>query len=192
MTEPDKTPIHPHVALALAHARPVDRPLWEGLFALDRRLGETGARATQPLLIQIRLAWWRDRFAEPASAWPRGEPLLAMLAGWDAERAALVALVDAWEGDLLGEGAAGALETARIGALVALGRLAGCDAGHAIAQAAREWLDPAAARGAAPRLPRAMRPLAVRRALALREAGGRKGGRLGDIGLLLRLALFGR
>ena len=49
------------------------------------------------MLAQIRLAWWREMFGRPASDWPAGEPLLAQLAAWDAERAGLAALADGWE-----------------------------------------------------------------------------------------------
>ena len=43
-------------------------------------------------MIQLRLAWWRDRLREPAADRPLGEPLLAILNAWDSETAALIAL----------------------------------------------------------------------------------------------------
>ncbi len=108
-------------------------------------------------MIQLRLAWWRDRLAEPASAWPRGEPLLALLSAWDAERSALVALVDGWEAQGVGEDGGGALDQARAGAILALTRLSGLPETPAMRDAATAW----AAGRIMPRtrLPRALRPL---------------------------------
>ncbi|MBC2650779.1 hypothetical protein [Novosphingobium aerophilum] len=58
--------------------------------------------AREPMLAQIRLAWWRDRLGEEPSLWPQGEPLLARLRSWGDTARDLVALVDGWEA-LLGE-----------------------------------------------------------------------------------------
>jgi phytoene synthase len=60
------------------------------------------AGTREPVLAQLRLAWWRDRLAEPAENWPRGEPLLAALTCWQGRHGALAGLVDGWEA-LLGE-----------------------------------------------------------------------------------------
>ncbi len=75
----------------------------EDLFALDRRLADASRQASEPIIAQMKLAWWRDRFAQPHADWPKGEPLLARLAVWDADVARLGALVDGWEA-LLAEG----------------------------------------------------------------------------------------
>jgi phytoene synthase len=64
-------------------------------------------------MIQLRLAWWRDRMAQEAALWPRGEPLLAGLQVWDAERPALGALVDGYEARHVGEDGGAELAQAR-------------------------------------------------------------------------------
>ena len=119
-------------------------------------------------MIQLRLAWWRDRLGEPADTWPRGEPLLAILPAWDAERAALAALVDAWEAASVGEDGGAALIAARAGTILALARLAGLPQRETIVRAAQEW---AADRPIGVRLPRALRPLTLLQHFAQTEAG---------------------
>lgn len=110
-------------------------------------------------MIQLRLAWWRDRMAEPAADWPRGEPLLGLLVAWDAERAALRALVDGWEAQVVGEDGGVSLDQARAGAIVALVRLAGLAETPAVTRAAADWAE---GRAFNPQgLPRALRPLVL-------------------------------
>ena len=87
----------PAITLALAYARRDSRPVFEDLFALDRRLADAVRQASEPIIAQMKLAWWRDRFAQDRSDWPKGEPLLERLAAWDADVAQLGALVDGWE-----------------------------------------------------------------------------------------------
>lgn len=132
------------------------RPLWTGLLALDNRLGDAARPGRDAIMIQLRLAWWRDRLAEPAANWPRGEPLLGLLTAWDAERPALAALVDGVEAQGIGEDGGAALDDARAGAIVALARLAHVPETDAIRAAAANW-----AKGLPPGtgLPRALRPL---------------------------------
>ncbi|MEL7689712.1 hypothetical protein [Citromicrobium bathyomarinum] len=93
----------PAIQLALAYARASDRPLFEALFALDRRLADAVRQASEPIIAQMKLAWWRDRFAQDRAEWPKGEPLLERLAGWSADVSRLGPLVDGWEA-LLQEG----------------------------------------------------------------------------------------
>lgn len=109
-------------------------------------------------MVQLRLAWWRDRLAEPAARWPAGEPLLALLAAWDSERAALAALVDGREAQVVGEDGGALLDRARAGAIVALARMAGIGETPEIAAAAADWTQ---GRGLQTRLPRALRPLTL-------------------------------
>ncbi len=149
----------PPERLAVAYAPRALRPAWTGLLALDRRLADAARAGREPIMIQLRLAWWRDRLAEPAAARPRGEPLLAALVAWDDERAALGALVDGWEAQIVGEDGGVALDLARVGAIVALARMAGIAQTPALTAAATDWahghgLDPAS-------LPRALRPLVL-------------------------------
>ncbi|MFT4026525.1 MAG: hypothetical protein QM676_06960 [Novosphingobium sp.] len=200
--------------VALAYASAESRAAWLGLFALDRRLAQLVRETREPMLGQIRLAWWRERLAEPSVKRPRGEPLLALL-GDDA--ALLAPLIDGWEA-MLGEaplsrealttfaaGRAEALaglarslglesdiaETARIGRAWALADLAGrlshpeeCDRAAALL---------AAESGAPARLPRAMRPLVVLHGLALRDLHrGADASGMGALLATLRLGILGR
>lgn len=109
-------------------------------------------------MVQLRLAWWRDRLAEPSSQWPKGEPLLAILPAWDGERAALAALVDGHEAACVGEDGGVALTAARAGSIMALARMAGLGDHPLAPVVADAW-----ARGVAPPagLPRALRPVAL-------------------------------
>lgn len=89
--------------LALAYAPAKARGIFEDLFALERRLADATRQASEPIIAQMKLAWWRDRFAQKPADWPKGEPLLARLAAWDADVSKLGMLVDGWEA-LLKEG----------------------------------------------------------------------------------------
>ena len=112
--------------LALAYAPARARADWLTLLALDARLAALVRQAREPMLAQLRLAWWRDRFAADPATWPKGDPLLARLAGWGDPIRALGKLVDGWEA-LLGEAplpadALGEFVNGRIAGLAALGR----------------------------------------------------------------------
>lgn len=87
--------------LALAHAPAFARHATGTLFLLDNRLAGIVRRQGEPVLAQMRLAWWRDTLSAPVSLWPAGEPLLASLREWP-EPARLVAMVDGWEQLLAG------------------------------------------------------------------------------------------
>ena len=208
-------PVHLRLALSYAPARV--RALTLGLLVLDGRLAGIVRGTREPLLGQVRLAWWRDRLCEKPAAWPEGEPLLALLLLWGAETGALSALVDGWEG-LLGDPPlpGDALERfadGRASAFGGLARLLGADPGEAM-RAARGWAlvdlsgklgdadERSAARALAEQqdwrrvhLPRRLRPLAVLHGLA-RRAMVRGDGELlagGTAGLVaLRLGLLGR
>lgn len=134
------------------------RPAWTGLLALDHRLADAARPGRDAIMIQLRLAWWRDRLAEPASDWPRGEPLLGLLAAWDSERGALTALVDGWEAQIVGEDGGVALDSARAMAILTLARMAGLIETPALHNAATDW---AQGRELKAVLPRALRPLTL-------------------------------
>ena len=114
---------------------------------------------------QLKLAWWRDRMRTAAAQWPQGEPLLAALAPFDAERAALEGLIDAWEGligDEAGEDETARLVKARASAVAAVARLSGCPVDEiALEPLARRWTMPDISQPEAVRLPRALRPLVI-------------------------------
>ncbi|MFM5885888.1 MAG: hypothetical protein ACKOQ3_11310 [Novosphingobium sp.] len=193
--------------LALAYAPAAVRGNLLAVMALDTRLAKVFAAAREPIIGQLRLAWWRDRLGEGARP-PRGEPLLDYIAARPLDRAVLGDLVDAWEG-LLGDPASGPLDGlagARARAILgAAGTKA--DAPAALA-AAREWAladlarlpgdlgDLAAGMSAAlpwrpARLPRTLRSLAVLHAMArsARRRGGNGGP--GSILVVLRVGLLG-
>ena len=80
-----------------------NRSVWLAAFALDGRIGRMVLGASEPLLGQMRLAWWRDQLALPESARPQGDPLLDLIGTeWAGHERALSDLVDGWEA-LLGE-----------------------------------------------------------------------------------------
>ncbi|ALH80720.1 hypothetical protein [Sphingopyxis macrogoltabida] len=93
----------PRVMVAVPRER---RPAIAALWALAERLTKLLHDAREPLIGQIKLAWWRDMAALLASdpaALPKGEPLLAELqATWSGEEG-LDTLVDAAEAMLLAE-----------------------------------------------------------------------------------------
>lgn len=149
----------PPERMAVAYAPRAFRDLWTGLIAFDRRLSEAARESREPIMVQLRLSWWRDRLAQPAAQWPQAEPLLALLAAWDAERAALGALVDGWEARVVGDDGGAALGEARIASVEALARLSRARSDADLREAARHWWE-----GLPPgphRLDRPMRPLLV-------------------------------
>ena len=182
----DGLSLPPPLELALAYAPASARERWRGLLALDRRLQRIALGAREAVLAQIKLAWWRERFAMPAARWPGGEPLLAALHAWEPQRAALAGLVDGWEGLVGAEAdaaAVGTLVEARAQACAALADLLGHgDAVGETLAVARIWarrdLAGRLGFGSGPpeippiRLPRAMRPLAVLAELARSGEGG--------------------
>lgn len=83
-----------------------ERPALAALWRFEHRLFGLVAQHREPLLAQMKLAWWRDRtrqIAECAHDIPIGEPLLQeLMAHWPGN-ACLVGLVDAYEHILLAE-----------------------------------------------------------------------------------------
>ena len=205
--------------LALNYAPSGTRPATAALFTFDARLGELVAKASEPLLGQLRLAWWRDEMGKPVPERVKGDPVLDALGqSWAGEEAALVGLVDGWElllGEALGESALEGFAASRAEAFGALARLLGAvPSAEAAARAGSVWAladfasrtsDPAERDGAvalalgygrnpAPRA-RVLRPLAVLHGLALHSLAG--GGaplvsRRRDVIAAVRLGMFGR
>ena len=89
--------------LALAYTPAQARGAVLALLALDQRMAALVHDAREPVLGQIKLAWWRDQLGKAADERPRGEPLLQLIGAWGDQSAALVGLVDAWEQVLGGE-----------------------------------------------------------------------------------------
>jgi phytoene synthase len=99
-------PVAQRLALSYAPAR--HRTAWAGFFALDARLATLVRSAREPMVAQIRLAWWREQLSGLGSTARTDEPLLAELAALDRGGAALAQLVDGWEAMLLDDSEAGA------------------------------------------------------------------------------------
>lgn len=195
----------PHWRLALAYAPAATRDRWLTLLALDVRLGSIVRGAREPMLAQMKLAWWRDRLAQQAAEWPKGEPLLAALACWQDGHGVLAGLVDGWEALLgeapLGEAALLALAEGRVAAVAALGGDAVMARGWALADVAahlghpdeRAVLERLIAehdwRGR--RVPRAQRPLAILHGIARHGRGDPVKMQKIPLFTLMRLGLFG-
>lgn len=205
----------PLARLALAYAPAAARADWLTFLALDQRLAGVVRSAREPMLGQLKLAWWRDRLAADPATWPRGEPLLARLAPWD-NASGLAPLVDGWEALLdeppLDEAAIAQFAQGRAAALEVLaGKLGRAEAGAG--EAARRWAladlalntgnphEQEAARAVladaapAPALPRALRPLVVLRGVserALARGGAHELHRPGAFFAAVRLGLLGR
>jgi 15-cis-phytoene synthase len=186
--------------LAAMWARGRYRAAAGAVLALDGVLGRMARGAREPMLVQIRLAWWRDRIAAGAGT---GHPVLEALADALPGRIApLAALVDAWEGvavasekreaAAMGLGVSEAVppgfSPARIWSLVTLAR-------QADAASERDRLL-AAARGLPIEpLPRALRPLVLLDGLAAHCARRGEtrllGSRLSPL-VAIRLGILGR
>lgn len=173
--------IPPLARLALAYAPTAARPAWADLLELDGRIGAIVRGAREPVLAQIRLAWWRERLAEVADKRPRGEPLLARLGQWSDAGAGLIPLIDGWEAlldDPVALGADEAFVAGRVAAVAVLAREV--EAGHDGAWAARAWgqadlalmrRETAVVGAPGPRLAPQLRPLAVLAGVTARAAG---------------------
>ncbi|MDP4575288.1 squalene/phytoene synthase family protein [Qipengyuania sp. G39] len=210
----------PEAQVAIGYASPEHRGAFAALLAFDRNLARSVAGASEAIVGQLRLAWWRDAMAESADDLPRGNPLLDALAdGFGEQRQHLGALVDGWESVLLAEPidrlAIQALKTGREAGWLALGTALGAGADDtAVRLAAGRWAladllsglpqedrtpeiiaDAQASLGQPAPLPLGMRPLAVLDALARRSlaAGGAPllAGRRSAM-VALRAGVFGR
>lgn len=202
--------------LALAWTPLHARPATAALLMLDQRLAGILRQKREPMLAQIRLAWWRDRLGEPVDRWPRGDMALDALRAWR-QPEPLSAVVDGWEvllGEEFGEHAINAFAQGRARGFAALAHELGQgDSAAAALEAGRLWaladLAPnlasdderaavlAAARtiGPPPRLPRSLKTVAVLSGLGWRsvQRGGQPllAGRLTAMAAL-RIGLFGR
>lgn len=90
--------ISPIARLAIAYARVDLRPAFALLLGFDNRLSEIVGRASEPMIAQMKIAWWNDAIASEPSARPKGEPVFQALSeltvpGVDA---ATQQLLDAW------------------------------------------------------------------------------------------------
>ncbi len=72
--------LDPDRQLALAYVPAARRPAVEALWRLDATLGAILATGSQPLISQMRLAWWREALERLDRELPPAEPLLQALA----------------------------------------------------------------------------------------------------------------
>jgi len=68
--------VNPDIAFALASAPAQVRPGLEALWALDEALGKVLATGREPMIRQIRLAWWREALERLDREAPPMEPVL--------------------------------------------------------------------------------------------------------------------
>lgn len=199
MSEDATETLSPEAGLALAWSGPKVRGALSMALQFDRRLARIVGRTTEPVLGQMRLAWWREALGKPLADRPRGDVVLDGLGRhWAGREAALVAMVDGWEtlvtAETMGRAEAEAFGAQRGAFFAALApdqspalalRLAAAGLRWAVADAATAVAaaDERAALVAAGqvravalgRVPRDLRGLAVLDALARRalERGGR-------------------
>mgnify|MGYP002654525877 CR=1 FL=1 len=199
VTSESPEPLPPEAELALAWCSPKVRGPLSMALHLDRRLARIVARTSEPILGQMRLAWWREALAKPVAERPRGDVVLDGIGReWAGREAVLAQMVDGWEAlvtaERMGQDQAAAFGAARGAFFAALapeataavtGRLATAGFRWAIADAAASVSDKderaamiAAGLGRTDgggRMPAGLRGLAVLETLALRamQRGGR-------------------
>lgn len=202
---------------ALAYAPAAVRPVWLGLLALDARLARVVRSAREPVLGQLRLAWWREKLTQDDLFWPEGDPVLDQIGWWRGHYNELVSLVDGWEAMLgdapLDETALSDFANGRANAIAGLTRVLGVVAGKSeVIRLARGWAlgdvaanlshpqEIAAAHALAAahdwrgvRLPRHLRPLTVLHGLVARQRNAPAGvaAGLGTVLAGIRLGIFG-
>jgi len=132
--------------LALSYAPDRSRAALEALFALDTALGNVLRTTREPLVGQMRLAWWREALqgldASGAPAEPVLQSLTAAALPLGITGRALSDMVDGWE-PLLGDIGTGSIDDhARLrgGALFAMaGTAAGVASGDPVGDAGEGW-----------------------------------------------------
>jgi phytoene synthase len=133
----------PPQRLALAYSPASTRPHLLALLAFDARLGAAIRQANEPIMAQMRLAWWRDQLRMEADARERSDELVVALDRLAGMRGALFELIDGWErivGEFLDNQSIGELVSSRGKALAALARLAGApDTPVVIQKAGTRW-----------------------------------------------------
>ncbi|MEL6324965.1 MAG: hypothetical protein AAFQ84_12125 [Pseudomonadota bacterium] len=139
-------PIPDEAQLALAYTAPFMRAALRIFLEFDLRLARIVSATNEPMLGQMRLAWWRDTLGMAVSERPGGDAVLDGLgAEWAGHEPALIALVDGWECMLseppLSSDAASCFVDGRVAGFAGLCALGGGDAvtGEAIKKAARIW-----------------------------------------------------
>lgn len=98
MTDQISETLPDEALLALAHTKAELRDALRMFFELDQRLSRLVSASTEPMLGQMRLAWWREMLGKEMEQWPQGDQVLDGVRRFWGERASLLLpLVDAWE-----------------------------------------------------------------------------------------------
>lgn len=99
MLEPSELELAPPTRLAIQYADPGYKAAFRLLMLIDQRLNDVVAKVREPLIGQIKLAWWREGFDSAATDRPKGESLFEALnaSGQAIPPAALDGLVSSWE-----------------------------------------------------------------------------------------------
>jgi phytoene synthase len=181
--------LDPDRKLALAYVPAAARSAVEALWRLDVAFAAILATGTQPLISQMRLAWWREALERLDHAPPPAEPVLQALAATVIPRvtgAELAAMEEGWlmllADDALGEAQLERYASLRGGLLFAYtARLLG-DADFPVGRAGEAWAVADLARhsrrvgevktppsGSKMRWPRQLRPLGMLAMLARRD-----------------------
>ncbi len=107
----DESDFDPDAVIALAYARRAVREGLSRLLVLDRFFAETALSRREPMLTQIRLAWWREQLERIDCTVVAADPMLET-ARWlvqrhDVSGDQLAALVNAWDTLIAGESDSG-------------------------------------------------------------------------------------
>lgn len=98
MTETSALELPAEHRIAIAYTPEKVRGPLTTYLSFDQRLGRIVAGTTEPMLGQMRLAWWRDMLMKPVDDRPKGDVVLDAIGGdWTGGEASLIKLVDAWE-----------------------------------------------------------------------------------------------
>jgi 15-cis-phytoene synthase len=91
--------LSPPQRLAIVYAPAKVRDAFALLLQFDERLSDIVSRISEPMIGQLKLAWWRDALNAAPGQRPKGEPLLSALSELDKPGLTTAAhkLVDAWE-----------------------------------------------------------------------------------------------
>lgn len=205
--------------LAASYAPRVSRDAWRALLLFDARLAGFLTQMQEPILAQMRLAWWRDQLKKPVAERPSGDPVLGALGTTlEGRESQLVALVDGWERLIAdppwSDGAIAEFVAGRSAGILGLADATGSSVAEPAARdCARIWaLSDLAHRArddeertrifeqawvpvSTRELPRTLRPLAVLAKLAgrsLEQAGVPMIGDRRAVLLAMRVGLFGR
>ncbi len=131
--------------LAIAYSPRDLQPRLASFFAFDQRLARIIAQTTEPMLAQIRIAWWRDALALDPADRPQGDAVLDALGShWSGSERCLIELANGWE-EMLAEppislDVAKRFVASRIAPIMVLGSLEeGSHAHRSVSEAAQNW-----------------------------------------------------